>query len=101
MPRTRPNGREIEAAFMERLWEERRAQFITIRCAVEGCNFTVAGALEDVAEAHREHRLISHPDIKPKHRKHQKNGRIGGVVTKVSLDENVANVRKQGGARWA
>lgn len=101
MPRTRPNGRDIEAAFMERLWNERKDQAIVIRCAVPDCAFTVEGRLGDVSTAHLEHRTSAHPDIKPKHRKHQKNGRIGGVVTKVSLDENVANVRKQGGATWA
>jgi hypothetical protein len=98
---TGPTGREIEAAFMARLWDERKHQPVTIRCAVAGCAFQVEGQLGDVSTAHLEHRKSEHPDIKPKHRKHQKNGRIGGVVTKVSLDENVANVRAQGGATWA
>ena len=88
MPRNRPSGRDIEAAFLERCWEERKHQHITIRCAVPECAFQVEGPLGEVSTAHLEHR------------KHQKNGRIGGVVTKVSLDENVANVRKQGGATW-
>ena len=104
MPTRHPgakSGRDIEAAFNERLWEERKHQVVTIYCAVPECAFKVEGPLGEVSTAHLEHRTTAHPDIKPRHRKHQKNGRIGGVVTKVSLDENVANVRKQGGATWA
>jgi len=100
MPRNRPSGRDIEAAFLERCWEERKHQHITIRCAVPECAFQVEGPLGEVSTAHLEHRKAAHPDIRPRLKRHQKNGRIGGVVTKVSLDENVANVRKQGGATW-
>lgn len=96
--RTGKTGRQIEAEFAARMWEERKQQVLTIACSM--CAFTITGPLADVGKAHLAHRLEQHPDVKPRTKRHHPSSRIGGIVTKTTLDENLDRTRAQGGAAW-
>lgn len=91
-------GRDIHHAYAERLTQERLQQPNIGRCA--WCpDLRVEGTLEETRDALRAHRLEHHPEAKPQ--KHKQRVRpMRTLVTKKSIDENIANAREQGAATW-
>jgi len=88
----------VGRAFMQE-WEqarlaEREAQTVTAKCA--WCDWTHTDTLKAARDAHAAHRTAIHPErkIKPRKTRHKRTTTI--VAGGRSIDDNIAEARRQG-----
>jgi len=78
----------------QRMLDDSMSRPAVTRCA--WCDWTFEGTLRDGTAAHRTHRRAAHGWRPSRRRKRARNA----VMLPGRIDENVAAVRAQGGARW-
>jgi len=84
--------------FQKKREDDLLSQNNTAKCAL--CDWTVTGELRKTRAAFQAHRDKHHPHMVQRTRR---NVRQYGdaVVSNKTIDENIENVREQGGHRWA
>lgn len=87
-------GRKYLDELHARIVAEREAEHVTARCA--WCDWTHADTLKAARDAHRAHRAAQHPERVVKRRKTRHRPSPTLVAGGKTLDDNIAEARRQG-----